>query len=68
MSELNFPLVCVHSSYRIRPNYPYKPTIRQFRSFQITASVLFVYVFIMFIEAYVVGTHLTLRNKPIQIY
>ena len=40
--------------YRIRPNYriyPYKRTVKQYRSLQITASVLFVY---LFIKAYVV--------------
>ena len=44
--------------YRIWPNYrtyPYKRTVKQFRSIQITASVLFVY---FFVTAYVVGTHL----------
>ena len=41
--------------YRIQSNYhtyPYKRTVKQFRSRQITASVLFVY---FFIKAYVVG-------------
>ena len=44
--------------YRIQPNYrtyPYKRTVKQFRSLQITARVLFVY---FFVKAYVVGTHL----------
>ena len=44
-------------TYRIRPNYrtyPYKRTVKQFRSLQITASVIFVY---FFVKAYVVGTH-----------
>ena len=38
----------VHSKYRIRPNYrtyPYKRTVNQFRSRQISASVVFVYFF-----------------------
>ena len=45
-------------SYSIRPyyrSYPYKRTVKQFHSLQITASVLFVY---FFVKAYVVGTHL----------
>ena len=44
--------------YHIWPNYctyPYKHTVKQFCSLQITASVLFVY---LVIKAYVVGTHL----------
>ena len=47
-----------HTSYRIRSNYrtyPYKRTVKKFRSLQITASVLFLY---FFIKAYVVDTHL----------
>ena len=42
---------------RIRPNYhtyPYKCTVKQFHSLQITARVLFVF----FIKVHVVGTHL----------
>ena len=45
-------------TYCIRPNYctySYKRTVKQFRSLQITASVLLVY---FLIKAYVVGTHL----------
>ena len=41
--------------YRIRPNYrtyPYKRTVKQCRSRQVKASVVFVY---FFIKAYVVG-------------
>ena len=44
--------------YHIQPNYhiyPYKCTAKQFRIFQVTARVLFVY---FFLKAYVVGTHL----------
>ena len=43
--------------YHIRPyyrTYSYKCTVKQFRSHQITAYVLFVY---FFIKAYIVGTH-----------
>ena len=46
------------TTFHIWPNYhtyPYKLTIKQFRSLQITVSVLSVY---FFIKAYVVGTHL----------
>ena len=45
-------------SYRIRSNYrtyPYKRTVKKFRSLQITASALFLY---FFIKAYVMVTHL----------
>ena len=46
-------------SYRILPNYRTysydKRSVKQFRSLQITASVVFVY---FFIKAYVVDTHL----------
>ena len=48
----------VKYQYHIQPyyhTYPYKHTVKLFRSFQITASVLFVY---FFIKAYFVGTHL----------
>ena len=53
-------------NYRIRPNYhtyPYKRTVKGFRSLQITASVLFVY---FFIKAYVVGTHLNCIDLSMQ--
>ena len=40
----------------ITAHTPYKRTVKQFWSLQITARVLFVY---FFIKAYVVGTHLT---------
>ena len=56
----------VKSKYRIRSNYrtyPYKRTVKQFRSLQITASVLFVYVFI---KAYVVGTYLNCIDLSMQ--
>ena len=46
--------------YRI---YPYKRTVKQFRSLQITASVLFVY---FFIKAYVVGIHLNSIDLSMQ--
>ena len=51
--------------YRIRPNcctYPYKRTVKQFRSLQITASVIFVY----FIKAYAVGTNLNCIDLSMQ--
>ena len=53
------------STYRIQPNYrkyPYKCTVKQFLSLQITASVLFVF----FIKAYVLGTHLNCINFLMQ--
>ena len=52
--------------YHIRSNYstyPYKRTVKKFRSLQITASVLFVY---FLIKAYVVGTHLNCINLLMQ--
>ena len=55
-----------HKNYRIRPNYrtyPYVHTVKQFRSLQITASVLFVY---FFVKAYVVGTHLNCIDLSMQ--
>ena len=56
----------VHLKYRIQPNYRtcfYKRTVKQFRSLQITTSVIFVY---FFIEAYVVGTHLNCIDLSMQ--
>ena len=56
----------VSKEYHIRPNYciyPYKHTVKQFSSLQITASVLFVY---FFIKAYVVGTNLNCINLLMQ--
>ena len=53
-------------TYRIRPNYrtyPYKRTVKRFRSVQIIVSVRFVY---FFINAYVVGTHLNCIDKSMQ--
>ena len=53
-----YVLVEKEQKYRIRSNYrtyPYKRTIKKFRSLQITASVIFLY---FFLKAYVVGTHL----------
>ena len=50
----------------ILPNYctyPYKRTVKQFRSLQITASVLFVY---FFIKAYFVDTHLNCIDLSMQ--
>ena len=52
--------------YLIRPNYrtyPYKRTVKQFRSFQITARVLFVY---FCIKTYVVCTHLNCIDLSMQ--
>ena len=52
--------------YRIRSNYctyPYKRTVKKFRSLQITANVLFLY---FFIKAYVVGTHLNCIDLSMQ--
>ena len=46
MPEDAFSHGAAHRNYRNRPNYrkcPYKRTVKQFRSLQITASVLFVY-------------------------
>ena len=56
--DIYLSYISTKKTYRIRPNYrtyPYKRTVKQFRSLQITASVHFVY---FFIRAYVVGTHL----------
>ena len=55
-------------TYRIRSNYcthPYKRTVKQFRSLQITTSVLFVYFFTR-IKAYAVGTHLNCIDLSMQ--
>ena len=52
--------------YRIRPNYrtfPYKHTIKPFRSLQITSSVLFDY---FIIKVYVEGTHLNCIDLSMQ--
>ena len=49
--------------YHIRSNYrtyPYKRTVKQFRSLQITACVF------LSIRAYVVGTHLNRYDKSMQ--
>ena len=43
--------------------YPYKCKIKQFHSLQITANVLFVY---LYIKTYVVGTHLNCINLLMQ--
>ena len=56
-----------YHTYRIRPNYriyPYKCTVKPFRSLQITAIVLSVY---FFIKAYVVGTHLSCIDLSMQL-
>ena len=50
----------------IQPNYctcSYKGTVKQFRSLQITASVIFVY---FFVKAYGVGTHLNCIDLSMQ--
>ena len=52
-------------NYHIHPNsrtYPCKCTVKQFCNLQITTCVLFVY----FIKAYVVGTHLNSINLTMQ--
>ena len=54
------------SNYRIRSNYrtyPYKRTVKKFRSLQITASIIFLY---FFLKAYVVGTHLNCIDLSMQ--
>ena len=54
------------SVYRIRSNYrtyPYKRTVKQFRTLRITASVLFGY---FFIKAYAVGTYLNCIDLSMQ--
>ena len=65
-------IFCVHVfkyleiTYRIQPNYrtySYKRRVKQFRSLQITASLLFVY---FFIKAYVMGTHLNCIDLSMQ--
>ena len=65
---LMLPLIYLYVScvYRIQSNYriyPYKRTVKQFCSLQITASVLFIY---FFIQAYVMGTHLNCINLLMQ--
>ena len=52
-------------TYRIHLNYhtyPYKRTVKQFCNLQITTSVLFVF----FIKAYFVGTHLNSIDLSMQ--
>ena len=61
----NFSVV-VYSNYHNQPNYrtyPYKHTVKQFRSLQITTSVLFS---LLFLKPYVVGTHLNCINLSMQ--
>ena len=53
---------CIQSNYR---THPYKRIVKQFRSLQITASVLCVYLF-THIKAYVVGTHLNCIDLSMQ--
>ena len=56
----------IKRKYCVWPNYstyPYKRTVKQFRSLQITASVLFVY---FFIKAYGMGTHLNCNVLSMQ--
>ena len=53
--------------YRIRPNYrtyPYKRTVKQFHSLQITASVFLSTSF--FLKVYVVGTHFNCIDLSMQ--
>ena len=55
-----------HNAYHIQPNcciYPYKCTVKQFRSLQITASVFSRY---LFIKANVVGTHMNCIDLSMQ--
>ena len=55
----------LNGKYRVQPNYrtyTYKRTVKQFCSLQVTASVLFVY----FIKAHVVGTHLNCTDLSMQ--
>ena len=57
-SGRKFTKCILSSKYRILPNYriySYKRTVKQFRSLQITASVLFVF---FFMKVCVFGTHL----------
>ena len=57
----------VRIEYRIRPNYrtyPYKRTVKQFRSLQITATVLFFY---FITKAYVVDIHLNCIDLSMQL-
>ena len=56
----------IENNYRIQSNYrtyPYKRTVKKFRSLQITASVIFLYIFL---KAYVVGTHLNCIDLSMQ--
>ena len=62
---VKYKLIC-QCLYRIRSNYrtyPYKRTVKKFRSLQITASVIFLY---FFLKAYVVGTHLNCIDLSMQ--
>ena len=52
----------IDMTYRIR-SYPYKRTVKQFRTLQITASVLFGY---FLIKAYALGTHLNCIDLSMQ--
>ena len=51
---------CIRSNYR---TYPYKRTVKKFRSLQITARIIFLYVIL---KAYVVGTHLNCIDLSMQ--
>ena len=53
---------CIRFNYR---TYPYKRTVKKFRSLQITASVLFLH---FFTKAYVVVTHLNCINFQLKTY
>ena len=60
-------IVLWYDVYLICPNYctyPYKRKVKQFRSFQITARVFFVY---FLIKAYVVGTNSNCINLSMQM-
>ena len=61
-----FAKICKYWLHRILPNYrtyPYKRTVKQFRSLQITVSVLFVY---FFMKAYVMDSHLNCIDLSMQ--
>ena len=66
VAETGDNLTSLECNYRIRSNYrtyPYKRTVKKFRSLQITASVIFLY---FFLKAYVVGTHLNFFDLSMQ--
>ena len=57
-AEKKLTIYHIQSNYR---TYPYKRTVKQFRTLWITASVLFG---CFFIKAYAVGTHLNCIDLP----